>query len=71
MPVEWHPTRWWSWCMPEDKKELKLFLINEKHYEVVGIVSFKINTLINYFQGQNVPIPPNYILHYCEVLLQL
>ena len=34
--------------MPEDKKELKLFLINEKYYEVVDIVSFKINTLINY-----------------------
>ena len=18
MPVVWHPTRWWDWCMPED-----------------------------------------------------
>ena len=21
MPVVWHPTRWRSWCMPEDKEK--------------------------------------------------
>ena len=21
MPVAWHPTRWWDWCLPEDEKE--------------------------------------------------
>ena len=21
MPVAWHPTRWWDWCLPEDKKK--------------------------------------------------
>ena len=48
MPVAWHPT-WWNWCMPEDKKkQLKLLLIDDKYYQVVGIVSFKINTRINY-----------------------
>ena len=31
MPVAWHPTRWWDWCMPEDeKKEINPFFIDEK-----------------------------------------
>ena len=21
MFVAWHPTRWWDWCLPEDKKK--------------------------------------------------
>ena len=21
IPVAWHPTRWWYWCFPEDKKK--------------------------------------------------
>ena len=21
MPVAWHPTRWWNWCLPEDEKK--------------------------------------------------
>ena len=21
MPVAWHPTRWWDWCMPKGKKK--------------------------------------------------
>ena len=20
MPVAWHPSRWWDWCVPEDGK---------------------------------------------------
>ena len=20
MPVAWHTTRWWDWCMPQDEK---------------------------------------------------
>ena len=20
MPIAWHPSRWWDWCVPEDKK---------------------------------------------------
>ena len=20
IPVAWHPSRWWDWCVPEDKK---------------------------------------------------
>ena len=30
MPVAWHPTRWWDWCLPEDeekKKEIQFLLI--------------------------------------------
>ena len=43
MPITWHPTRWWNWCLPEDeKKEIKLFF--KKH----GIVATKIKTLISY-----------------------
>ena len=21
MPIAWHPSRWWDWCMPDDEKE--------------------------------------------------
>ena len=21
MPIAWHPSRWWGWCMPEDEKK--------------------------------------------------
>ena len=21
MPVAWHPSRWWDWCMTEDEKK--------------------------------------------------
>ena len=21
MPTTWHPTRWWDWYLPEDKKK--------------------------------------------------
>ena len=28
LPIAWHPSRWWDWCVPEDKKKEteKLFL---------------------------------------------
>ena len=32
MPVAWHATRWWDWCMAEveKKKKVEPFLIDEK-----------------------------------------
>ena len=21
LPIAWHPSRWWDWCIPEDKKK--------------------------------------------------
>ena len=21
MPIAWHPSRWWNWCMSEDEKK--------------------------------------------------
>ena len=40
MPVAWHPTRSWDWCMSENEiKEIKPFLIDEKQYKVVSIVT--------------------------------
>ena len=21
MPIAWHPSRYWDWCMPEDEKQ--------------------------------------------------
>ena len=21
MPIAWHPSRWWNWCVPEDEKK--------------------------------------------------
>ena len=31
MPVAWHPTRWWDWCVSEaEKKGKKTFLTSEK-----------------------------------------
>ena len=29
MPIAWHPSRWWDWCVPEDKKK--------KDRKIVGI----------------------------------
>ena len=28
MPLAWHPSRWWDWCVPDDEKKEreKLFL---------------------------------------------
>ena len=23
MPITWHPSRWWDWCVPEDEKKVK------------------------------------------------
>ena len=49
MPVAWHPTRWWDWCIPEDqKKEVKPFLDEGKEYKVAVIVSTKVNSLVKY-----------------------
>ena len=42
MPVAWHPTKWWDWCMPEDdKNEIKPFFIDKSYCKVVGIVMDK------------------------------
>ena len=31
LPVAWHPTRQWVWCMSQDEeKEVESFLIDEK-----------------------------------------
>ena len=31
MPVAWHPTIWWDWCLSGDKKkEIKPCFIDEK-----------------------------------------
>ena len=30
MPVAWHPSRWWDWCVSEDeKKEIDPMFIEE------------------------------------------
>ena len=30
MPVAWHPTRWWGWCMSEnEEKEIDPMFIEE------------------------------------------
>ena len=21
IPIAWHPSRWWNWCIPEDEKK--------------------------------------------------
>ena len=21
MPIAWHPSRWWDWCVPKDEKK--------------------------------------------------
>ena len=21
LPIAWHPSRWWDWCIPEDEKK--------------------------------------------------
>ena len=24
MPITWHPSRWWDWCIPEDEKMVEV-----------------------------------------------
>ena len=24
MPITWHPSRWWDWCIPEDEKTVEV-----------------------------------------------
>ena len=31
MPAEWHPTRWWDWCMPKDEKKGIKAAFNDKN----------------------------------------
>ena len=48
MPAVWYDSRWCNWCMSEDKKkEREAFFINDRNYKDFGIVSSKMNTLIN------------------------
>ena len=42
MPLAWHPTRWWDWCMPQDekmkkKKEIEPFFVNKNKCKVSNI----------------------------------
>ena len=32
MPIAWHPSRWWDWCIPEDekKRDRKIMDVNTK-----------------------------------------
>ena len=30
LPVAWHPSRWWNWCVPEDEKKETEELFNDK-----------------------------------------
>ena len=38
MPVAWHPSRWWDWCMSEDEKKKKKIKSLLKSYESVSVV---------------------------------
>ena len=36
MPIAWHPSRWWNWCMPEnDKKETEKMWLQLGEYQIV------------------------------------
>ena len=42
MPLAWHPTRWWDWCMSQDekmkkKKEIEPFFVNKNKCKVSNI----------------------------------
>ena len=30
LPIAWHPSRWWDWCIPEDEKKKTEKLWKEK-----------------------------------------
>ena len=35
MPVAWHSTRCWDWCLPEDEeREIEPIFIDENQYDV-------------------------------------
>ena len=29
LPIAWHPSRWWNWCMSEDERDRKI--VSMKH----------------------------------------
>ena len=35
MPIAWHPSRWWDWCVPEDdKKKNRTFFLTICYGEI-------------------------------------
>ena len=41
MPVPWHPTRLWDWCMSEDeKKDTKPIFTDEKLIQISPILKW-------------------------------
>ena len=52
MPITWHPSRYWNWCMSEDEKKrdrkimginMKFFVSDEKKKEQQIKMSFVLN----------------------------
>ena len=39
MPIAWHPSRWWDWCVPEDeKKEAEKFFLTIWYAEIKNVL---------------------------------
>ena len=60
MPVAWHPSRWWDWCMSEDqkketeKRDRKIFEITQLFLKLSDILRLKMTRWIpDHFKTQD------------------
>ena len=39
MPIAWHPSRWWDWCVPnEEKEETEKLFLNIWYAEIKNVL---------------------------------
>ena len=54
MPIAWHPSRWWDWCVPEDeKKQAEKFFFFTIWYDEIKNVLIKEDVKIWWKKGYN------------------
>ena len=40
MPIAWHPSRWWDWCVPKDqKKETEKLFLTTEYVEIKNVLT--------------------------------
>ena len=37
MPIAWHPSRWWNWCMTKDekKRDRKIVEVTDSCFKII------------------------------------
>ena len=58
MPIAWHPTHWWDWCVPEDEKRG-----TEKLWDKYGIFLCLVNRYKSYLTKKGLQIMMSSLLN--------